>query len=80
MSAASTNSYDIYSWLLKNIESCKTKKQLKHAYILILNWKYHSGLNYDYSLLRNLISIWEDKKDSLKKLKKKKNDTIQLNS
>ena len=84
MSAASTNHYDIYSWILKNIESCTSKEQMKSAYILLLNWKYRSGLEYDHSLFISLIFHYETKSSSLKKAKKKKkkkkNDTIQLNS
>ena len=57
---------------------------MKSAYILLLNWKYRSGLEYDHSLFISLIFHYETKSSSLKKAKKKKkkkkNDTIQLNS
>jgi|688.fasta_scaffold841707_3 hypothetical protein len=78
MSAASTNSYDIYSWILKNMESCKTQEQLKGVEKLISNWRFCSGLKYDITLYRKLHSAYYDKKILFKKLKK--NDTIQLNS
>lgn len=78
MSAASTNPYDIYTWILKNIESCKTEDQLNGVEKLISNWRFCSGLKYDISLYRKLDSVYYDKKKLFKKLKK--NDTIQLNS
>lgn len=66
MAAQSDNKYDVYSWILRVYDSCKTLDQIHSAGRLLTNFR---KINKDYELVSNLQDYHME---SLKKLSKSK--------